>query len=392
MDAKLSRLRRRFYPIAGLADCTNSLFVFTLTRHLAERDGDLVHAGILGACNSLSYALAAAGCGHASDRFGRRRLIVAGALLCILSCALPLHSMAVPFIYAVATLEGVAVAMIFPPLIAILSSGRSAVGDRSPSATRPLLTFCLAWNAGVIAGHFGGGQLFPLGSHWALLSAIFLSLLVLLVLATARGPLPVAAALERMETPPDWARLRFFAAVGWLANTAGAFCVSLVQYIFPQLVANLGIGAPVHGAMLVVMRASVVAMYCLLHFTSFWRHRLLPMLAVQMLAVLGLWILASADGVVWLTVGLMLVGAMMGSNYFASIFYSTTSFGDAKKGLASGLHEAALAMGFVVGALGGGYLGAQLGVRMPFLVCIGVVGVFALLQGVGYGWFRRGMK
>ncbi|MFH1570353.1 MAG: hypothetical protein ABIL09_20345, partial [Gemmatimonadota bacterium] len=105
--------------------------------------------------------------------------------------------------------------------------------------------------------------------------------------------------------------------------------------------------------------------------------------------MVGLAVLSTAVSVAALTAGVMLVGVMMGYSYFSSIYYSTTGFAEGRRGLASGVHEGTLAVGFTLGSLGGGYLGAALGVRAPFQVGIAVLAASAALQVLGYAWFRR---
>ena len=401
--------RANLYVLSWLGDFCSSLFIFTCTRYLAERDGDLMHLGVLGACGSLSYALSAALVGHLCDRCGRRRLIALGAVLLAASYAAALRSMAVPWIYLEYALAGVAFALIFPPLIALLSTrddGRESRGDRGRSSTRPLILFCLSWNLGIVCGNVSGGLVFAVDPRLSLKIGIGLCLAHLaLTLLNAHAahrhrPEPVAPVptLDGIaELTPEgqpagrWQPipvLRLFAFTGWVANLSSAFSISLVLYIFPQLATSLGISAPMHGAMVMTARISVVSMYILLHFTSFWRYRIEPGLLAMLCAMGGLGLLSSTASVPWLTTGILLTGVFMGYNYFSGIFYSTTGFAG-RRGLAVGVHEATLAIGFTAGSLGGGYAGATLGVRAPFQVCVGVVACVGVLQVVSYLVLRR---
>jgi len=390
--------RPALYALSWLTDFISMLLIFALTRYLAEQDGNLIHLGILGACGSFTFAVAAAVCGHLSDRLGRRRLIALGAIVFAVACGLALHSLAIPLIYLEAALAGLATALVFPAVIALLSTSQAPVGTER-SSTRPLMLFCLSWNLGVVTGNVSGGWLFYLDAQLPFqLGAILAGCHLLLNLASrpratgeAAAPLPDPARASRnpSEEAPPAPVLRFFAFVGWLANISGAFAMSLIYYVLPQVVTDLGISAPVHGAVVMTARITVVATYLLLHFTTFWRYRIIPGLVAQATAIGGLALLSSANTVPLLTLGVMLVGTMMGYNYFSSIFYSTTGFREGRRGLASGLHEATLTIGFTIGAMGGGLLGSALGVRVPFLVCIATSGIAMLLQLVGYLRFRR---
>ena len=74
-------LRRelKFYWIALSADFAFMLFVFTVTRLMAENQASLMALGILGAVSSLGFGLGAPIGGWASDVWGGRRVVAVGA-------------------------------------------------------------------------------------------------------------------------------------------------------------------------------------------------------------------------------------------------------------------------------------------------------------------------
>ncbi len=449
--------------------------IFTLSRHLAEADGDLLHLGILGVCFSLTYAVNCTLFGHLSDRLGHRRLIGAGAVVFATAYGLALHSISVPHIFAVAVLGGMSTALVFPAIIALLSLSDGPGRRSGRHQTRTLILFCLSWNAGVISGNAAAGWLFPLGTRVSLSLGLALSVLHLAINAAsaawagwqarrpasgipaatpgpgvtspapstthpspappasgatglsttspasdsagpsatlpASGPdcppsMPAPAALTAdlpLEDPlhplagdhpadeihPTPALQRFFAVAGWMANFSGCVAMSLITFLLPRLMTELGVSAPVHGTLVTISRVAILGMYFLLHFTGFWRFRLAPGLIAQAVSMAGLLVLSRAHTVPMLATGVVLVGVMMGYNYFSSIFYSTTGFSEKRRGLASGLHEGTLAAGHTAGSLGGGYLGATLGIRAPFRVGIGILAFSALVQLLAYLYFRR---
>ncbi len=171
-----------------------------------------------------------------------------------------------------------------------------------------------------------------------------------------------------------------FVYLAWLSNLAGAFSFSLLVHLFPYLAHESGISPPVHGVMLALNRMGVIGTYVLMYRFTFWRYRLWTAVASQLLAMAGLALLGFAGSVPVLTLGLVLTALMLGYNYFASIYYSTVAFGTERKGAASGMHEASLAMGSGLGALGGGLLGALYGARAPYRFCVILLGVFMALQ------------
>ena len=66
-----SAQRPLLYLLVWIGDCGLSLFIFTVTRHLAEQDGNFISLGIFGSCLSLPVALCAALFGHFADRLDR---------------------------------------------------------------------------------------------------------------------------------------------------------------------------------------------------------------------------------------------------------------------------------------------------------------------------------
>ena len=372
----------RLYVIAAVTDFVQALFIFAATRYIAEHHQSAMSLGVLGACNFLSYALSSAVSGHVSDRFGRRRLIASGSVVFVAALLLALQSLDPPLVYLAIVLSGTAAGMIFPPVMAMITAGQ-VHGDHGRAASAPLIAFCLWWNAGVLFGQSGGGLLFRLSPEACLVTAMVAAVMIAPLIIGARAAeaavvKPAASGTKTLSSSS--ATPRFFAVAGWFANVGGAFTLSLIVFIFPKLATSLDIPSSTHGLMLGAMRLLVIGVYFLLHFTFFWRHRMWPLLVAQTVAVCGLVLLATVDSVPLLTVGLMLVGVMTGYIYFSGVFYSTTGFRNERKGLASGMHEASLAVGFMSGSLGGGYLASTAGVRTTFEAGIAVLIAFIALQ------------
>ena len=106
--------------------------------------------------------------------------------------------------------------------------------------------------------------------------------------------------------------------------------------------------------------------------------------AAQIVGLGGLLLLIRATTQTGLTVGLVGLGLLLGFNYFASLYYSTTSSHDQNKGLASGIHEATLGLGIAAGAFLGGLAGAAMGPRAPYQFSILVLVAMLLVQTCVY--------
>ena len=135
------------YFISWLTDFALLLFVFAGTRHLAEQDASLVLLGALGASFFLACAISNACSGRLADRIGRRIVSLCGAALFFASLAgvtsCPPES---PWFYAAYTAVGIAVGLIYPPIMAWLGHNRSG-----RAASRAYLWFCLAFNMGILS-------------------------------------------------------------------------------------------------------------------------------------------------------------------------------------------------------------------------------------------------
>jgi DHA1 family multidrug resistance protein-like MFS transporter len=396
----LSGPRPLLYLLVWIGDCGMSLFIFTITRHLAEQEGNLVNLGIFGSSLSVTIALCAALCGHVSDRLGRRRMIAVGSALMSVSFGFAHWSLEAPWIYLQAVLLGLAFALIIPPVIALLSASSARTADPS-CHTRTLIFFCLAWNLGMVSGQLSGGFLFVLGPHLGIkvclgLAAVHFAL-NLVAAARERGGTnaagnigdrrdPVAADRD-LEPRFSATQKRMFAVFGWIANVGGSASMGLIIFLLPRLMATLEISPPVHGSMIMSSRILVVITYFTLYLSRFWQYRLAPGLCAQAVAMAGLLIITSAESVPLLTLGVMLIGVMMGYNYFSGIFYATTAF-SRRSGLATGMHEGTLALGFLIGSLGGGLVGSEFGVRAPFAIGIGIIGLAMAMEVVGLLWMR----
>ncbi len=383
----------KLYGIALSADGSFMLFIFTVTRLMAENRESLLTLGILGTVSSLSYALGAPLGGRISDLWGGRRVITVGAaaqLLVLLAC-MQWHS-SNGWFYGFAALSGASLGCLHPPVIAWLTQGGlSRLGSRLTGLR--LFRFCLSWNLGMIGGQIGGGWLFPFNPALPLGVGVLLMVGVLILVRlrlTIPAPNSLAEAEQDVPVAPKTART--FVYLGWLANVASAMGLSVIIHLFPHLATELEISPPTHGLMLAANRLMVITTYSLMYSTTFWRYRFFTALLAQLCALAGLTLLIYSRTVPFLTLGLVLFALLSGYNYFSSIFYSTTAFGGRRQGIASGMHEASLALGFAAGALGGGLVSLWLGARAPYRTVALVVILTALVQSWVHWKTRRGQR
>ena len=366
------------YLLPWLTDFGLFLLIFTVSRELAESEKSLLFMGLVGAISPLAMA---GGCligGPVSDWMGRRRIIVLGAGLLLLS---PMLAEGSRYIASYAVL-GFGAGLIYPPVMAWLSEGTNP-GNASDSISQTLILWCLSWNFGLIAGQISGGWLFPMGRQWPL-RAVYLLFAANFIVALMTSCLPSrpSAAGQPSSKRVDRHRARSaqFALLAWVANLGGAFSMGMVIYLFPKLAVDLGVPPEEHGFMLAVSRVVVIGTYLSMYVLSFWHHRFSTALASQAMAVVGLVILGTAESATALWLGLVVLSQLLGYNYFAGLYYSTTGTGDEQRGWASGMHEATLGLGFAAGAGLGGLIGQIGGLRAPYLLGAAVIVVLGAVQ------------
>lgn len=385
----MRRLHASLYGMSYLTDFGAMLLLFTVSRYLAQQNMGMTVLGVLGAIFATSHAASAFISGRLSDRIGRSRCVLGGAVLLLIGLAVTRMGLGhMPGMMVGYILGGTGMGAVYAPLIGWLNDGdRSHLQTRGISRTTIL--FCLSWNMGLMSGQGAGGFLFAIDPLWALTAGLAVAGINTLVLLL-RGPQPVHATLDDHQHALQAAHLsraRRFATIGWMANLGSAFSMTTVMHLFPQLAVALGIASELHGTLLMLMRIMMIATFLFMYRVRFWQFRMSTAAATQAIGLLGVILLISGVHVAILTVGLGCVAILGGYNYFASLFYNTTSRDDAGKGAGGAMHEATLGIGFAAGSLLGGLLGGTLGVRAPFVLA----GVMLILTSAAQVWlyFRK---
>ena len=243
------------------------------------------------------------------------------------------------------------------------------------------------WNLGLISGQMTGGWLFTWSPDWPLYAAAALCF-ANLALLTVVGPSPRPARRSSVETPepvtPHQSLSAAFARLAWISNLGGAFAMSMVFHLLPRLLVELDVAPDKHGSVLAVSRVVVIGTYFVLYRLSFWHMRLGPAFVSQCVAAGGLVLISQAEGAGGILLGLVCLAQLVGFNYFASLFYSTAGSSHERRGAASGLHEATLAMGFAAGSGLGGLAGKFGDGGTPYRLAAAVVLSLALVQAIVY--------
>ena len=372
------------YFITWLTDFALILFVFAGTRQLAEQNASPMLLGMLGASFFLACAISNTCSGRVADRVGRRVVSLSGTGLLFGSLAAVASISAGSFWFHVAYMAvGISVGLIYPPIMAWLGHGK-----RGREASRAYLWFCLAFNFGMLSAQLTGGWMFEqLGSRAPLLvamglTAVSFSCLLFLTEPEVRrkGPEPEPT----VDETKDVCLARAFMRLNWIANFGGMFSMSILWFLFPILVVQLDVAPAAHGIMLAAGRLVVMSSFCAMYLLPFWQYRFRFAVIAQIVGCVGLIVISQAHSVQTLMFGVAALSAMMGHNYFASLFYAASGHAPQQKGHAFGLIEASLGLGAAGGSFFGGLASSDLGSRAPFLIGASLVAMLLFAQAVAY--------
>jgi len=368
------------YLISWLTDFSAFLFLFGGHRHLAEQQASQLVLGVLGSTFFLAASISNAIGGNLADRFGRRRISLCGAVL--FTAVAGIVAITGPsgwFFYVAYTLVGVALGIIYPPLIAWLS-----VRHRGRASSRAFLFFCLSFNFGMLTAQLCGGWMYqhvsPLAPMIVALVGAFAALICIALLPREVEQTKSADPPKPNEPVADSDLANSFARLAWLANFGGMFSMSTVWFLYPSLAVALQVPAEAHGVTLAVGRGVVMSIYCVMYFQPNWQFRFRYSLLAQITGIIGLLGLCSAQTTIGLTASIAGLSTLLGFNYFASLFYNAQGADKNRKGRAFGLNEAFLALGAAGGSLFGGLAAPYLGIRGPYQMAMIVVAIMATVQ------------
>jgi MFS family permease len=372
------------YAVSLLMDLSVAGTTFAIARRAAELGADAATLGVLGAAWVLPYALLALVSGRLSDRLGRRRVALVTPVLATTMAVACAFTTRVPLLIVLMVGYGVGIGFFWPVIIAWISDGASGA-----ALHRRLTFFSMAWNFGLLIGFALTGYVFQFWPRAAFyVSATATALVGLLLLLPARMP-----AAERVDAKPvtKVPTGRGFRKTAWLANFAVLLAGGGVTAIFPQLATSLGIHAGLHGALLALSRAAALAMLLSLETLMFWRTRLWPLWAAQAGAAAAILLVAFGSHVALLVGAFLVIGAVTGYMYQASIYFTQDEMAD--KGKGAGYHEAVAAAGIFTGPIVAGGVGNVTGhLRAPYLFCAGILVVFVLVQIAVVAWRRKSVQ
>jgi MFS family permease len=349
--------------------------------------------GLLPAARALPYSLTTVGAGSRAEVGARlrraRRTLVLGALAAAGLLAVP----AIPWIFVLLAVVGVALAFFWPALQATLAdlAGEGPMGGN-------LGWFNIAWSTGKSCGFLVGGALLAGLGFPALFAAAGASLLAVawLVRTLPAGggpaPVPVQTTVPPGEgaLPPAGPAPRAagrFRTAAWIANATTFGIGAVLNHQYPKFLEELGRGEAFFGVYLGGIFAAQTLTFLVLMRTEAWHYRAAPLILAQVPVAGALALLPVLRQPVLILVTAPVVGFGLGVTYFASIYYSVASPRD--RGRNAGMHEALLGAGALLLPFLGGWVAEATGrLSAPYLLAAGagIVSIGAqagLLFGTG---------
>jgi len=337
--------------------------------HVTQRESII---GMLGALMILSRVPCNLIGGPVSDHIGRRPLMVfaGGMLLAALGVLGVADSIWMLAVYSI--LCGASAGLIWFNI-------EAALGDhgRGMDLHRRAGNFNLSFSTGMIAGPWLIGQVFTFSETAALWVTVTAAAIVTLCLSLA--PLsPIESDDDEERLPALRAPRRYFHAA-LLTNLVIWIGVGVVRFLLPKQVVDLGYTPAVVGNLSAICYGFMMAGFLWLKFNPRWHYERWPMIIALVLGLVAAGFLGLSENMTVLVVGLALYGIAISFSYYTVIFTALDS--PIGRGHRSGQHEAALAVGMIIGSQVGGILAEGFGPQAPY----GGV-VFMCVLSIGAVW------
>ncbi|GAA1062113.1 MFS transporter [Agromyces bracchium] len=351
----LSIAELAYFTAAGLALFALPLYV------TGPVGGDEASAGLAVGVFAVSALVLRPFAGRASDRFGRRPMLVGGALIAALSIVLLTVTDELAVIVALRLLAGVAEAAFFV-------AGFAALADLAPASR---MGEALSYNSlglylGIAFGPLVGQALLEAGGF----RAVWLGGTALAVLAVG---LAFLVGETRTAGPEVGSRIRIIhrpaipASIGFLSSLAavGGFIAFATLWAERIDLASPSIALFAYGAVVVVCRIAFARVPD--------RLPSLPLAAGSLVVIgIGLVVIAAWQDWIGLLVGVVLMGigiTFTTPAFFAAVFATASP---SERGIASGTASAALDLGLGIGPIALGLVAAPFGIPWAFALAAGI--------------------
>jgi predicted MFS family arabinose efflux permease len=366
----VSRVSPR-YHVVGFGQDLSLFLAWTVIPLWAKFEGDVSVAelGLLPVPGGVSYWLGAILLGRLSDRMSRTSMVRFGLLLWATFCIASWWMQSYGWFLALAPLGGLGNALIWPSL-------QARMGDESTSENleRNLGAFSISWSAGKMMGFVTAGLVWSSAGLDALLGCGVLSLLLIAAMPghrVERKAREGAPPLVDEDAPPAAVRNAHLVSA-WLANLGAYGLGAIVNFLYPQLLRDMGREGGELAWILGVMFGAQTLAFWWFGRNATWKYRATPLVGWQVAGACALLVIGFGSPLLLSLPMALVMGVSLGHAYAASVYYSVHS--EENRGARAGIHESLTGLAhFGIPFLGGVAAKASGWSVAPYAVAVGVV-------------------
>lgn len=350
------RHTRPFCFAAFSMDFSSGVFLVAIPYFAMEFGAMSLALGVLAAIRSLTYILGCLSATFLSDRFNRRTLIMVSTLAIAVVLASAAAAAGLWHLYLITVLWAISLSLYWPSIFAWL--GDSHRPDELAPAT---CAVNLSWSIGMLTGGLIAGWLFQVAHALPFLVAGVFPLFA--AAAMARAPQKHAKPNRHAREPATPGVKRGLLAA-WLGNVSICCLLGLMSGVFPKLGSEIGVTSTTFGVFICLMGVGRSLLFLLGFRWSRWLRDWRLTVLAQILAAGMVATVSRTNSHVWLGLVFVTLGLSFGATYYRGLY--TSLEGAASRGMKSGMHEAALLAGILLGSLGGGSVAHFWGLRQPY--------------------------
>jgi len=374
----LWRGRNGLYVAAFLMDASLGIVGFAVPLVAIDLGAQALQLGLVGA-GAFVYAVSCIVAGPASDRMGRRASTALGALTASVVCLSMVRVQSIGWLLGLVCASSFGVGLFWPAVQAWLSEE----GDPG-ELPHAIGVFNMAWSAGLTVGPLLSAWLRQVGLRAPFYAAAAGYLSVAMLVCALRRPDGGGQQEQVAQAPIPPGTARRLLYVAWTCNFASWFMSNAVKTLFPKLAKDMLLSETTLSWLIFSIGLAQLAAFAAIWRGRWWHYRLWPILAFQALGAAGMALVLVGQATPVLALGMLMAGAMTGMTYYASLFYSLRVPGGGR-GLRTGVHEAFVGAGILLGPLAGGLAAHLTGsLRAPYLVTILVIAATAAAGLISY--------
>lgn len=376
--ARLTAPAKRLMIVAFLVDFGVACLGLGIQWRAIDMGASPLVLGLLGTVSAAAYTLVCLFAGSISDRLGRR---LPAVIACVAAATIWLLMLTTPTEYhllALMPFSGGALALLWPAMQAWLAE--FSEGSRH-QLNRTISLFNVSWTAGIMLGPLAAGLLSHQPQYLLFVIPALVTYLSIALLYVTPAALKVGEAPVPLDTKVAPEKIRLFLHLAWVGNFASWFCRAAVGAMFPALGEALQFPRLTVGVLIFVLSMAQLATFGLARLSHRWHYHLRALLFAECLGIAGMLVAAYTRSPGGFVLAFTLGGICAGITYVSSLMYSLEGSTESR-GKRSGLHEAVLGSGIVVGPLIGGSLAEVFNLHMPFYAAAWAFAAAILVQVV----------